>query len=130
MATRRGDDDRALGHLLAADVGEVNFISGINLKPFVEPRRSGLDVDLPGEKADGLGQARNGDHVDAGHDRRFARVFARHEHSAQALLLSGGDGHRERPFGGPHAAIQRKFAHHGVVLQPVGGQLPAAGQNA
>ena len=54
MAAGGGDRDRPLGHLLAADVGEVFVVVRQLLEQFIEPRGRRFDVELAGEKGDRL----------------------------------------------------------------------------
>ena len=68
-----GDRDGPLGHLLAADVGEVFVVVRELLEQFVEPRRRRLDVELAGEEGDRLREAVDGDHFDALRRRRLRR---------------------------------------------------------
>ena len=70
------DRDGPLGHLLAADVGEVDVVVRELLEQLVEPRRQRLDVELAGEEGDRLRQAVDGDHFDALDHGRFGRVGA------------------------------------------------------
>ncbi len=60
MPPAGGHSQRALGHLLPADVAEVFVIVGQGVKQAVDVRRSGLDVDLAREKTDRLGELEMG----------------------------------------------------------------------
>ena len=119
-----------LGHFLAADVGEIDLVGRQGAEQLVEPRRLGLDLDFAGEEGHGLGQAGDGDDLDALDDRRFGRAGRGNEHAVQARILGGGDRHRERAAGRAGGAVEGQFAHHGIFGQPLRGDLPAAGQNA
>ncbi len=125
-----GDRDRPLGHLLAADVGEIDVVGGVLVEPLVEPRRRGLDVDLAGEEGDGLREAADGDDFDLFDDGGFGGAGGGHDEAAKAALLGGGDGHRERALGRPREAVEGQLADDGVLLEPVGGELPAGGEHA
>ena len=57
MRTRDGDEQGPLGVVLALDVDEVFFHVGVLGEEFVEIDGLGVHVDLPGEEADGLGEA-------------------------------------------------------------------------
>jgi len=57
MGTCGGDEQGPLGVVLALDVDEVFLHVGVLGEEFVEIDGLGVHVDLPGEEADGLGQA-------------------------------------------------------------------------
>ncbi len=130
MPAGGGDGDGALGHLLAADVGEVDFVAGQRLEPFVEPGRGGVDLDLAGEKADRLGQAGDGDDFDAFDHGRLARTFGRHQQPLQRGVFGRGDGDRQGAFRRPRVAVERQLADDRIAIELVRFDLTAAGQNA
>jgi hypothetical protein len=130
MPAGRGNRHRPLGHFLAADVGEIEIVDRELLKPFLKPRRCRVDVQLAGEEGNRLGKRRDADHLDPFDDRRLRRARFRHDQPAQFLLRRAGHRHRERAAGRPRAAVERQLAEHGILLEAVGGQLPAAGQQA
>ena len=61
MAAGGGDQDRPLGVVLALDVDEVLLHVGELAEDLVQVDGLGLDVELSGEEADGLGEAGDGD---------------------------------------------------------------------
>ena len=59
-----------------------------------------------------------------------AALSAGHEQPAEALVLGGGHGHRQGALGRPRGAVEGQLADHGVLREPLGGDLPAADQDA
>ena len=134
-----GDRDGPLGHLLAADVGEVFVVVRELLKQFVESRRRRLDVELAGEEGDRLREAVDGDHVDVFDDGGLGGVRGGNDDAAQLAMLSSvasptlrrrGHRHRERAFHRPRAAVERELADDRVLVEQLALELSAAGENA
>ena len=130
MAAGGRHDDRPLGHLLAADVGEIDVVVGQFAKQVVQPRGGRFDLDFARQEGDGLGQALHGDDLDAFHDGRFRGAFGGHDQPAEVLVLGGGHGHRQGPFGRPRAAVQGQFADDRVLGERLGSDLSAADERA
>jgi hypothetical protein len=100
------------------------------LEPIFQARRRGIDFYIAGEKCGGLCQTGNRNDVDLFHHGRFGGAFGRHNNAADARLLGGSHGHGQRAFGGARCTVGRQFANDGVLIEQVGLQLAAAGQNA
>jgi len=138
VAARGRHAQSPLGGLLAADVGEVDVVGGEPVEPFAHPRRRGRDVEVAGEEPHGLGQRRHRDDLDVLDHGRFRGAGGRHHQPLERPvglvrepgLAGGGDGDRQRAPRGPRESLQREFAHHGVVAEPFGGELAAAGEDA
>ena len=76
----------------------------------VDTRRRGLDRQLAGQEADGLGEAGHGDHLDLLDHGCLGRAFARHQDAANAFLNFVLDPKesilisKEFPYSNPNAA--------------------------
>ncbi len=86
--------------------------------------------DLLLAERDRLREAIDRNHLDVFNDCRFVRARSRHDQPAQAFLPGGLDGHRQRSLDGARCSLQRQLADNGILTEPLGGDLPAAGQNA
>ena len=90
---------------------------------FVEIDGLGVHVDLPGEEADGRGEA--ADRIDIQSlDAASAASAAGHEQPI-AGLGDGLEGHREDSLDGPGVTGEGELADDGVVAGPVEGHLTA-----
>ena len=131
VATGRRDRDGPLGHLLAADIGEVFFVVRKLLKQLIEPRGRGRNVKFAGQKGDRLREAIDGDHFEAFDDGRLARIRAGHDDAANTwprlsetrirvserlahvmsrVIARRSHRHRERALHRPRAAVERELA--------------------
>ena len=125
-----GDDRRPLRHLLPAHVGKIDLVGGEFAEEVAEAGRGRLDGNLAGEEADGLGEAGDGNDLDALDDGGLGGAFGGHEQSAKVLLIGRRHGHRQGALGRPRRAIQRQLADHGVAVEQLGGRLAAAQEDA
>ena len=71
----------------------------------------------------------NGNDPQAGHDGGFGGVFRRHEH-AQLAVGPGLKGDGQNAFARTHRAGERQFADHDEMLELVGFNLLAGGEDA
>ena len=115
MTAGGGDDDRPFGHLLAADIGEIDLVVGQFTEEIVQPRGGWFDFDFAGQEANRLGEALHGDDLDPFDDGRFRRAFGRHDQPAEGLALRGGNRHRQGAFGGPRGAVEGQLAHDRIL---------------
>ena len=74
MSARGGDQDGPLGVVLALDVDEVLLHVRELMEDLIEVDGLWLDVELSGEEADGLGEAGDGEDVEALDDGGLGRV--------------------------------------------------------
>ena len=137
VAAGGGDRDGPLGHLLAADVGEVVVVVRELLEQLVEARGRRFDVELAGEEGDRLREAVDGDHVDVFDDGRLGGVGGGDDDAAQlaavcrfAALRGAAIAIESAPFTGrvlPSSASSPTIAYwsNSSLLN-----LPAAGENA
>ena len=123
----RGDEQGALGVVLAFHIDEVLVHVGMLGEEFVEIDGLGVHVDLPGEEADGLGEAADRIDIQSLDDGGFGGVGPGHEQPI-AALGDGLEGHREDPLDGPGVAGEGELADDGVVAGPVEGHLTAGQQ--
>jgi hypothetical protein len=87
VAAGGGDQDRPLGVVLALDVDEVLLGVGELAEDLVEVDGLGLDVELPGEEADGLGEAGDGEDVEPLDDGGLGGVCGGDEQAANGAAM-------------------------------------------
>ena len=122
VAAGRGDGQRPLGELLAADVAEVHVVAVQLRLDLLHPGRHRFDHALSGDQAHRLIQRRDAEHLQVAHHGRFLRVRGRHDQPLHAAA-AGLHRHRQRPAHRPHAAVEGEFADAGAVVELVGGEL-------
>ena len=91
-----------------------------------------LDLDLAGEKADGLGQAGDGDDLDAFDDGRLGRAFgrARAARAGPWLASAAAMAIDSAPLVGRVVPSRASSPTTAYSCEPLGRDLPAAGQDA
>jgi len=127
MGTCGGDEQGPLGVVLALDVDEVFLHVGVLGEEIVEIDGRGVHVDLPGEEADGFGEAADRIDIQSLDDGGLGGVGCGHKQPI-AGLGDGLESHRENSLDGPGLAGEGKLADDGVVAGPVKGHLTAGQQ--
>ena len=100
VAAGRGDEQGALGVVLAFHIDEVLVHVGVLGEEIVEINGFGVHVDLPGEEADGFGEAADRIDIQSLDDGGLRGVDGGHEQPI-ATLGDGLEGHRENSLDGP-----------------------------
>ena len=128
-----GDGQRPLGHLLAADVGEIDFVGREGAEQFVEPRGLRLDLDFAGEKATAWARLATGMISMPSTTAASAALLLRDQQPAKPLLLGGGHGHRQRALGragwcrrGPIRRRRRSRSSRSAAICPLPARMPRA----
>jgi hypothetical protein len=89
MPAGGGDRDGPLGHLLAADVGEVFVVVRELLEELTQSRWRRFNVELAGEKCDRLRETIDGDHVEVFHNGSFGSVSRRDDEATNFASRCG-----------------------------------------
>ena len=116
---------RALDVLLTFDLGKIGL--HVDRQVFWLDRRLGRDLQRAGQVRDQGGQSRNRDDLQVGDQGRFGCICKRSKDALEALL-AGQSRHRQHAAHMPHAAIQRKLAHHQRPLHAFVRELTAGDQ--
>ena len=124
MSACRCDLQRALGALLAADVGKIASHSPILHQRRIGHRLFRRNPLLTAQVVNCLLQMRNRQHIQSFHARRLFGVIRRHQQRTHALFPCA-DGHGQRTAHADHIARQRQFAHGRYALKAIGIEHPA-----
>ena len=121
--------ERPLGELLPAHVGEIDFVRAEFGEELFDLADDRFARELSGEDADGFAEGadtKDGDRLD---DGGLAGIGGRHEETLDAALARRHR-HGQRPFHGPHGAVERQLADAGERLLRIELELSRGRQHA
>jgi hypothetical protein len=129
VTTGGGDLQRTLHRFLAFDLGKIYFVIGDVLKEFFNVHFGGRDFDFAFEERSGFAQVLDGNDAQTFHDGRFSGVIGGDEEAGLAIG-AGAKGDRQDAFDGTDGSGKGEFANHGKVVELVGLDLFAGGEDA
>jgi hypothetical protein len=124
-----GDFERALDRFLAFDFGEIELVVVMIVEQRAEIHFRRRDFGLAFEKAGGLAQVMDRDHLQSADDACFRGIFRRDENAGLALR-AGAERDGQDAFDGAHGAGEGQFANHDKVFELIGLDLFAGGDHA
>jgi len=113
--------------LLAAHIGEVDVVAAGLREERVAVDDAGLQRQVAGQQADGVGQRADAVDLDALDHGRLLGVLARHNHATD-VVAGGQQRHRQGPADRADAAVERQLTRDDVVGDGLAAQLVVAHQ--
>lgn len=129
MTAGGGDLQGAFYRFLAFDVGEIGIVIRWLVEDAGEIDAGGAELQFTFEKGDGFAEVPDGKGLDFLDDGRFGRVFGG-DQEADLAALAGLERDGERTAHRANGAGQGEFADHDEVIELIGGELFAGGENA
>ena len=123
MAAAGRDDERTLGTLLAANVGEIDVVVVDLAVDLVYPGSRRLQRQGAVEHPDRVGQGVNGVNGYFLDDGGFAGIGGG-DHQTRDGALRGGHRHRQRALHRTHTAVECQFADESKIAQLLRQDLP------
>ena len=129
MRTGGGDFEGAFDRFLAFDFGEVEIVVGAVGEQITKIDAQRVDVGFAFKKRNGLAEVADGDDLEALDGGGFGGVVGGDQDAHFAIGL-GAERDGEHAFDGTHSAGQAEFTDHDEVIELIGEELFAGGQNA